>query len=124
MPLATALMTAIYPTPDLARAKTWYRDAFGVEPYFDQPFYVGFDIGGFELGLVPEEPVHRSGNRGVVAYWGVPDADAAWSHLAHLGAKPLDPIKDVGDGIRVALVEDPFGNAIGLIQNPNFKVGK
>ena len=59
MPLASALMTAIYPAPDLARAKTWYRDAFGVEPYFDQPFYVGFNIGGFELGLVPEEAVHE-----------------------------------------------------------------
>ncbi|HXJ67326.1 MAG TPA: VOC family protein [Verrucomicrobiae bacterium] len=121
--LAKALMTAIYPVPDLAAAKRWYADAFGVEPYFDQPFYVGFSVAGYELGLVPSEaPLHQPGNRGVIVYWGVENGDAAWKRVTQAGAKPLDAMKDVGDGIRVGVVADPYGNAIGLIENPHFKV--
>src|SRR5436853_7088766 len=56
------LRTAIYPTPDLARGKEWYRQVLGRDPYFDEPFYVGFSAGGFELGLIPDgEPVFNSG---------------------------------------------------------------
>ena len=47
------LRTVIYRVRDLAAAKAWYANAFGVQPYFDEPFYVGFDIGGYELGLHP-----------------------------------------------------------------------
>ena len=122
MPTFKALMTAIYPVPDIAAAKTWYARAFGVQPYFDEPFYVGFDIAGYELGLVPAEPPeHEPGNRGVVAYWGVPDANAAFTELQTHGAKELSPVKDVGGGIKVALLTDPYGNALGIIENPNFK---
>lgn len=121
MPQATALMTAIYPAPDLAKAKSWYTGAFGVTPYFDEPFYVGFNVAGYELGLVPAEgDLHQPGNRGVVAYWGVADADAAWKDFLARGATPLSPVADVGGGIRVAVVADPFGNALGLIENPHF----
>ena len=35
------LRTVIYAAPDLAKAKEWYASAFGVDPYFDEPFYVG-----------------------------------------------------------------------------------
>ena len=119
--LAKALMTAIYPVPDIAAAKSWYAQVFGVEPYFDEPFYVGFNVGGYELGLVPAEaPAHEPGNRGVIAYWGVENADAAWKHVVASGAKALDALKDVGGGIRVGLVKDPYGNAIGIIENPHF----
>ena len=48
------LATVIYQVPDLAAAKAWYTRAFGQAPYFDQPFYVGFEIGGYELGLHPD----------------------------------------------------------------------
>lgn len=116
-----SLMTAIYPVPDLAKAKAWYTSVFGVQPYFDQPFYVGFNVAGCELGLIPaEDPLHLPGNRGVVAYWGVADAGAAWTRLLGLGATALSPVQDVGDGIQVAVVADPFGNALGLIRNPHF----
>lgn len=121
MPHFKALMTAIYACPDIAKAKAWYADAFGVQPYFDEPFYVGFNVAGYELGLVPEEPpVHAAGNRGVVAYWGVENAAAAWARLTALGAKPIDPVKEVGGGIEVGILADPFGNAIGIIKNPHF----
>jgi len=113
------LRTAAYPAPDLARAKAWYAQAFGVAPYFDEPFYVGFNIGGFELGLVPDAPVSRPPG-GVVALWGVDDVGAACAHLLALGATMHDEPKDVGGGITVASVLDPFGNILGLIDNPAF----
>jgi predicted enzyme related to lactoylglutathione lyase len=109
------LRTAIYPVADLAAAKAWYAQAFGTEPYFDQPFYVGFSIGGFELGLLPDgEP----GKTGVQLYWGVDDIEAEVRRITELGASTHSPIQNVGDGIKVAELADPFGNVLGLIENP------
>lgn len=113
------LRTVIYPVPDLARAKAWYEQATGVKPYFDQPFYVGFAVGGFELGLLPDA---TPGTDGPQALWGVADAQAAFQRLLELGATQLDPVTEVGEGIRVAAVRDPFGNRLGLIENPNFRL--
>lgn len=115
------LRTAIYPVPDLARAKGWYGQVLAREPYFDESFYVGFSIGGFELGLIPDG---TPGDAGVVAYWGVPDAKAELSRLSTLGAAVHEPLTDVGGGIKVAAVKDPFGNVFGIIENPNFKPGE
>jgi len=115
------LRTVIYRVPDLARAKAWYAAAFGVAPYFDEPFYVGFDIGGYELGLLPDEAGLRVGNN-VLTYWGVPAIGLAYERLIQHGAVPDEPIKDVGEGIKVATVADPFGNLIGVIENPHFTV--
>jgi len=113
------LRTAIYPVPDLARAKTWYAEAFAVAPYFDEPFYVGFHVGGFELGLVPDG---RPGIDGPQPLWGVSDIDETIAHLVGIGATLLDAVYEVGGEIRVAAVVDPFGNRLGLIQNPHFDV--
>jgi predicted enzyme related to lactoylglutathione lyase len=113
------LRTAAYPAPDLARAKAWYTEALGIAPYFDQPFYVGFNIGGFELGLVPDAPLSTS-PAGVVALWGVDDVAAECSRLHALGATVHEEPKDVGGGITCASVLDPFGNILGLIHNPHF----
>jgi catechol 2,3-dioxygenase-like lactoylglutathione lyase family enzyme len=52
--MVLGLRTAIYPVPDLAAGKAWYSRVLGREPYFDQPFYVGYAVGGFELGLIPD----------------------------------------------------------------------
>lgn len=121
MPHFKALMTAIYPVTDLARAKAWYAEAFGVAPYFDEPFYVGFNVSGYELGLVPAEPPrHQPGNNGVIAYWGVDDAAVTHTRLLSLGAKELGPVQDVGGGIKVSTLTDPDGNALGVIENPHF----
>jgi len=114
------LYTALYNVPDLERAKAWYAAAFGVAPYFDQPFYVGFNVGGFELGLVPVEDGSRAGAGGVTAYWGVPSIQDAWKHLIGAGATAVAQPQDVGEGIQVATVADPFGNPIGIIENPHF----
>jgi len=113
------LRTALYPARDLARAKAWYAEVFGVAPYFDQPFYVGFNLGGYELGLVPDAPASRPPG-GVVAYWGVANVIEACEHFFAHGATVHEEPRDVGGGITVAAVLDPFGNIIGLINNPAF----
>lgn len=115
------LATVIYRVADLAAAKAWYAKVFQQPPYFDQPFYVGFNIAGYELGLDPN-PAGASGGGGSVAYWRVADLDAALRHFIAAGAEVVTPAQDVGEGIRVATVEDPFGNAIGLIENPHFSL--
>lgn len=112
------LRTAIYPAPDLAAAKAWYTTALGQAPYFDQPFYVGFEVGGFELGLLPDT---QPGIIGPQPLWGVADIDACFARLIELGATALEPVIEVGEGIKVAAVQDPFGNRLGLIFNPHFK---
>src|SRR3954465_6269799 len=114
------LRTAIYHVSDLARAKKWYSLVFGVEPYFDEPFYVGFNIGGYELGLDPNTDGVKPGPGGSVPYWGVPDAAKAVEQFTRAGATLESPLQDVGEGIKVATVADPFGNLIGLIENPHF----
>lgn len=117
------LRTVIYHAPDLAKARAWYSEILGIEPYFDQPFYVGFNVAGYELGLDPDASSTPGGKSGVVAYWGVPDAEAAFQRLLQLGATERSRVQEVGEGIRVATVFDPFGNIFGIIQNPHFKLG-
>ena len=114
------LRTAIYTVDDLARATAWYRQLLGVAPYFDQPFYVGFNVGGFELGLIPLEGGAPSGAGGAVAYWGVERLAEAWPRLLALGAAVVNEPQDVGEGIQVAVARDPFGNLLGVIENPHF----
>jgi predicted enzyme related to lactoylglutathione lyase len=114
------LRTVIYHVPDLARARAWYSAAFGVAPYFDEPYYVGYQVGGFELGLDPDCSRVQPGEGGGAAYWGVADLAAAHAAFVNAGASVLEPMRDVGGGIRVAMFGDPFGNAIGLIENPHF----
>ena len=114
------LRTVIYPVTDLAAARDWYARVLGRTPYFDQPYYVGFAVGGFELGLVPQG---RASTDGAQALWGVADVADAHARLLAVGAAALEPVADVGEGIRVAAVTDPFGNRLGLIQNPHFKAG-
>jgi predicted enzyme related to lactoylglutathione lyase len=114
------LYTAIYTVTNLDQAKGWYRAVLGIEPYFDQPFYVGFNVGGCELGLDPDTTVNQPGAGGAVAYWGVESAEAAWKHLLASGAEAHSPVREVGGGIKVAQVKDPFGNVLGIIENPHF----
>jgi predicted enzyme related to lactoylglutathione lyase len=114
------LRTVIYHVDDLERAKEWYAKALGVKPYFDQPFYVGFNIGGFELGLDPDMTGVTKGSN-AIAYWGVKDAAVSYKRLLDLGAKKHREVQDVGSNIKVATVTDPFGNIFGIIENPHFK---
>jgi predicted enzyme related to lactoylglutathione lyase len=116
------LGTVIYPVPDVNRAKAWYAKAFQQEPYFDEPFYVGFNIAGYELGLNPDQTEQQPGKSGGLAYWRVDDAEAAVRHFVSQGAAVVSQVKDVGGDIKVATVSDPFGNAIGILENPHFSL--
>jgi predicted enzyme related to lactoylglutathione lyase len=111
------LRTAIYPVVALAEAKRWYASVLGQEPYFDEPFYVGFAVGGFELGLIPDGQPSVAGPQPL---WGVANAEEAFGKLLKLGATALDQVTEVGGGIKVGAVADPFGNRLGIIENPNF----
>ncbi len=120
-PMLSGLRSAIYPAPDITAARDWYAKVLGVQPYFDEPFYVGFAVGGFELGLLQRATPSTDGPQPL---WGVDDVQATYDRLIALGAKPLEPPKDVGGDIIVADVEDPFGNRLGLIFNPHFKASE
>ena len=117
------LRTAIYHVPDLDQAKAWYTSVLGIQPYFDQPFYVGFNIGGFELALDPDMTNVVIPSTGVIVYWGVDNIDTAFQRLIEHGAKEHGAVQDVGDNIRTATVTDPFGNVLGIIENPHFTLG-
>jgi predicted enzyme related to lactoylglutathione lyase len=116
------LRTVVYCARDLERAKAWYSTVLGMQPYFDEPFYVGFNVGGYELGLNPDVPEDQGPVSGAVTYWGVKDVEAAFARLLSLGATEHGGVQDVGEGIRLASVVDPFGNIVGIIENPHFSL--
>jgi catechol 2,3-dioxygenase-like lactoylglutathione lyase family enzyme len=114
-PELRGLRTVIYPSPDLARATSWWSNFLGFAPYFDEPFYVGFNVGGYELGLVPDgDPASA------ITYWGVDDVDAAMSSAVASGAEVREAAHDVGDGIVIGSVTTPLGSLVGFIHNPHF----
>jgi catechol 2,3-dioxygenase-like lactoylglutathione lyase family enzyme len=102
------LKTLIYNVDNLDEAKDWYSSVLGVKPYFDEPYYVGFSVGGFEFGLDPDMSDVSKGNNAV-----------AYDQLVGLGATSIVAPHDVGSGIKVSTLADPFGNTIGIIENPN-----
>jgi len=115
------LRTVIYGASELAEAKAWYSMVLEQEPYFDEEYYVGFNVGGFELGLNPDARSVISRADGVVAYWGVADMAAQVERLNALGARQHSEVENVGDDILVATFLDPFGNVFGLIENKHFQ---
>jgi lactoylglutathione lyase len=154
------LRTCIYriPNHDLVAAKEWYANALGIKPYFSEPFYVGFEVGGYELGLspIPDSPdfpalpavalaeegpsvtldealpaptdakpasAEATAGKGdnVETYWGVEDIQTAFAQLLSAGATSHEQPNNVGGDIWVAILKDPWGNMIGIIQNPHFE---
>ena len=113
--------TIKYHVDNIQKAKEWYSNVLGYEPYFDKSFYVGFNVGGYELGLDPDTTGLLKGNN-LVAYWGVDKIENALKRLIKLGAILNDDIQDVGGEIKIATVLDPFGNIFGIIENPHFKL--
>jgi len=108
------LRTVVYHANDLSAAKEWYTALTNVQPYFDEPFYVGFNINGFELGLDPDMTGIETGNHHTV-YWDVNEIREAFNKAVQLGATVVQEITNVGGSIEVATVQDPFGNYIGFI---------
>lgn len=117
------LRTTIYKVNDIEKARDWYASAFDIKPYFDEPYYVGFNIGGFELGLQPSESESLDKEVSVISYWGVNDIHISFKRLLELGAIENQEPTNVGGELMVASVKDPFGNCLGIIYNPYFKIG-
>ena len=114
------LRTVVYHVSDLEEAKIRWTRLLGQEPYFDQPFYVGFNVGGYELGL---HPVESEATTGATAYWGVSDVESAFNRLVDgEGLSVHQPVQEVGGGIKVASVRNGSGNVIGIIENPHFSL--
>ena len=112
------LRSLIYPTNDLATAKNWWQDFLGVAPYFDEPFYVGFLVGGYEIGLNPGADLAF----GPVTYIGVDSIAEGLARAESHGSTVVSPIEDVGEGISIVHLLSPTGERFGLIVNPHFKV--
>jgi predicted enzyme related to lactoylglutathione lyase len=109
------IKTVLHPVTDLEKAKAVYTALLGVAPTADAPYYVGFDVDGQHIGLVP-----NGGPQGLtspVAYWHVEDIEAKLAEVTGAGAVVKDPAKDVGGGRLVATVTDPDGNVLGLLQD-------
>lgn len=112
------LRTTIYPTDDLVASVKYFNELLGIEPYFDEQFYVGYNVGGYELGIDPNSDVAD----GVQSYWGVADAVSAAEELIASGARVVAEVNDVGEGIKVAQFRLPDGNLFGIIENPHFEL--
>jgi predicted enzyme related to lactoylglutathione lyase len=106
----------IYPVQDLDAAKALFATLLGVEPYQDEPYYVGFRVGEQEFGLNPHG--HAQGMSGPVGYFVVDDISASIDALVGLGATVTQDATDVGSGKLIAVLSDADGNPIGLTQNP------
>jgi len=107
--------TILHPVSDLAAAKAVYAALLGLPPQADESYYVGFDVAGQHIGLVPGGG--RQGMTSPVAYWHVPDIEAKLAEVTAAGATVKDAPRDVGVGRLVATFTDPDGNVLGLIQD-------
>ncbi len=111
--MSQGVRTIIYPVRDIARAKKLFHKLLNVEPYADQPYYVGFRVGDQEIGLDPNG--HKAGMTG---YYEVDNIKQSLQSLLDAGAQIQEQIKDVGGGKLVAIVKDADANIIGLMQSP------
>ena len=115
--MTSGLKTVIYPVTDLTHAKPIYTALLGVEPFVDEPYYVGYQVGDQQLGLDPNG--HSAGLTGPINYWEVEDINAALDQLVSAGAEIQQPVKDVGGGKLIASVKDADGNVTGIAQTPS-----
>ena len=106
----------IFPVRNIDKAKPVYTSLLGIEPYMDQPYYVGYRTGDQEIGLDPSG--HDKGMTGPVGYLEVEDITASLAALVAAGASVKDDVSDVGGGKLIATVTDPDGNSLGLAQSP------
>jgi len=109
------IKTVLHPVSDLAKATPVYAALLGQAPQHEAPCYVGFDVEGQHIGLVPGGA--SSGMTSPVAYWHVPDIEAKLAEVTAAGATVKEAAHDVGGGRLVATVTDPDGNVLGLLQD-------
>jgi predicted enzyme related to lactoylglutathione lyase len=110
------IKTVLHPVTDLEAAKAVYTALLGIEPQADSPYYVGYDVAGQQIGLVPKGGPQDMASP--VAYWHVTDIEAKLAEVTAAGATLKDAPRDVAQGRLVATVTDPDGNVLGLLQDP------
>ncbi len=126
MAVLRGISTVRFHAADLAKAKEWYSEFLGIEPYFNRPEYVEFRLGDYqhELGLLDSRFAAdlggKAGEGGAVVYWHVDDLAATVDRLLAMGAKLHEPIRKFGEGFSGASVIDPFGNILGLMYNAHY----
>jgi predicted enzyme related to lactoylglutathione lyase len=106
------IKTILYPVKDMTQAKTLFRKFLGVEPYADQPYYIGFKVNDQDIGLVPNNP-----EAATTAFFHVDDIKDSLQIFVDAGATIIQDVKNVGGGRLIASVKDNDGNIIGLVQN-------
>ena len=105
----------LHPVSDMDAAKAVYSALLGIAPQADSSYYVGFDVEGQHIGLVPGGGPQTMTSS--VAYWQVPDIEAKLAEVTAAGATVKDPPRDVGGGRLVATFTDPDGNVLGVLQD-------
>jgi predicted enzyme related to lactoylglutathione lyase len=108
------IKTIIFPVRDIARAKALYSRLLGLDPFVDEPYYVGFMVGDQQIGLNPNG--HNEGMTGPIAFSHVDDMQRLIQSLTEAGAQVVQEPKDVGGGRLTASLKDTDGNVFGLIQ--------
>lgn len=125
------MATVNFWSDDVAAARDWYAELFGVEAYFQRPSaeapaYIEFRIGDYahEFGIIDRRyapSAMQPGPGGAILLWHVDDVEATFAHLLEMGATEYDPITKRGDsGFITASVVDPFGNVLGIMRNPHY----
>jgi predicted enzyme related to lactoylglutathione lyase len=128
-PFTNGVATVRLHAADLPAAASWYADLLGAEPSLVRDEYVAWLVGphGQELGILggayDDDPSTERDRRGPVTYWQVDDADHALADLKRRGATVLEAFRDFAGGYRGAVVVDPFGNALGVMQRPAAPTG-
>jgi predicted enzyme related to lactoylglutathione lyase len=110
------IKTVLHPVSDLDSAKAVYTALLGMPPQHDAPYYVGYDIAGQHIGLVPGGAAQ--GMATPVSYWHVSDIEAKLAEVTAAGATVKESPRDVGNGRLVATFTDPDGNVLGVLQDP------
>lgn len=110
-----SVSTIVYPATDIAKAKRFFRDLMGSDPYVDSPYYVGFRNGDMEIGL---DPNGTNYGPGAIPFWDVDDIAARVKSLVEAGGTVVQDVTDVANGLLVARIKDPNGAMVGLRQVP------
>ena len=115
MSTTKGIKTVLHPVTDLEAAKALYTALLGITPQTDGPYYVGYDVEGQHIGLVP-----GGGPQGMtspVPYWEVADIEAKLAEVTAAGGTVKEPAREVGGGRQVASFTDPDGNVLGVLQD-------
>jgi predicted enzyme related to lactoylglutathione lyase len=107
--MSLTIRSLVVPVSDLGAAKAVYTTLLGT-PHTDQPYYVGYNVEGFEVGLNPQGDT----DEGPVAFADVDDVDPTRESLLAAGATERTAPREVAPGVRICVLADTDGNPFGL----------